>query len=65
MWGRLATCGRVVLGLVAICILIGRPIEGCPPGAGPQDTILPHIKKDRLPDDESESRPKPSSAIQA
>ena len=37
MWGRLATCGRVALGLVGICTLVGRPS-----GTRPQDTILPH-----------------------
>ena len=38
-WGRMVSCGRVVLGLVGICILVGRPIDN-----RPQVANLPHIK---------------------
>ncbi len=38
MWGRLATCGRVALGLVGICTLVGRPSA-----TRPQADSLPHI----------------------
>jgi hypothetical protein len=37
MWGRLATCGRVVLGLVGICTLVGRRVDN-----PPQVNNLPH-----------------------
>jgi len=43
MWGRLATCGRVALGLPTSMQMPTGPSTGCPLGAGPQDTILPHI----------------------
>ena len=35
-------CGRVALGLPTSMQMPTRPSTGCPPGAGPQDTILPH-----------------------
>jgi len=49
LWGRMAFCGpapsgRPALGLVGICILVGRPSAGRPLGAGPQVTNLPHIR---------------------
>ena len=37
MWGRLATCGRVVLGLPT-----GMQMPTRPSTTRPQDTILPH-----------------------
>jgi len=39
LWGRMVSCGRVVLGLVGICILVGRPIDN-----RPQVANLPHIR---------------------
>jgi hypothetical protein len=47
MWGRLATCGPApgghpALGLPTSMQMPTRPSTGCPLGAGPQDTILPH-----------------------
>jgi hypothetical protein len=38
MWGRLATCGRVALGLPTSVQMPTRPST-----TRPQDTILPHI----------------------
>ncbi len=40
MWGRMVSCGRVVLGLVGICILVGRPSA-----TRPQVANLPHITR--------------------
>jgi hypothetical protein len=40
LWGRMVSCGRVVLGLVGICILVGRPSA-----TRPQVANLPHIRQ--------------------
>jgi hypothetical protein len=43
MWGRMASCGRVVLGLVGICTLVGRPSATRPQVANlPHNGILRH-----------------------
>jgi hypothetical protein len=38
MWGRLATCGRLSIGLPTSMQMPTRPSTGCP-GTGPQDAI--------------------------
>jgi hypothetical protein len=43
LWGRMVSCGRVVLGLVGICILVGRPSA-----TRPQVANLPHISSPNL-----------------
>jgi hypothetical protein len=37
LWGRMVSCGRVVLGLVGICMLVGRPSA-----TRPEVANLPH-----------------------